>query len=135
MKNLKLMNILPMALGVAVGFIVYKVIAKMIGDQDEVEAMLSARGSFRKRPGILKMNPDDYCQVDSTNSPSGLQHYPINSTACKTIANCKESGGEPVHTSLDGNSGIIECLGGSQSPLVVGPNGMPLRKETRKRMF
>jgi hypothetical protein len=60
MKNLKLTNMLPIALGFALGYVVYKMVAKMIGDQDEVEPMLSARGSFRKAPGVQKAPTGDW---------------------------------------------------------------------------
>lgn len=57
MKDLKISNILPIALGFALGYVAYKMVAKMIGDQDEVEPMLSASGSFMKRPGVQKYPP------------------------------------------------------------------------------
>lgn len=135
MKDLNPMKVLSIALSFALGYVAYKMVAKMIGDQDEVEPMLSASGSFGKTPGVTKMNPENYCQVDSTNSASGVQHYPINSSACKKIAQCKDLGGTPVHTSLDNGGGLIECLGASLSSVVVGTDGRPFRKETRRRTF
>jgi hypothetical protein len=121
------------ALAIAVGFIIYKFVARMLGEENIVEGMAGATGSM----GPMKMDPQNYCQVDSTNSPSGLQHYPMYApngqitSACKRIADCKAKGGHPEHTSMGGGGGVIRCNNSNLAPITVGGNGMEMYRQEK----
>jgi hypothetical protein len=77
MKKLTLTNILPIALGFALGYVAYKMVAKMIGDQDEVEPMLSATGRLdRLKIGDTKIKYKCCCSDGSSHKIRGNMSCP-----------------------------------------------------------
>lgn len=93
MKNLDLKKMGTMALAVAVGVVVYKLVSKATNMSSSTEGFLGAGG-----------------QCGAQGSPGGFQ---ADSSGCQFLMNCEESGGTGSATSSGANSWSLECVGGS----------------------